>query len=166
MLLRRLHVLYSAIHCYAYYWLITKFCLKSRRWGTTYGKGKHMITPQIWSYTRTIYSALKLMVPGDHMELPQYYGGRSQGEIPTDSTSKSCDSNIHTWIYTSWIKILRFITHLGQDYRLLYKRKCISASAEVAWWSVLFICIAASSIHGGTHLLRSWYIEYNTHRNQ
>jgi len=58
-----------------------------------------MITPQIWSYTGTIYSAIKLMVPGDHMELPQYYEGRSQGEIPTDSTSKSCDSNIHTWIH-------------------------------------------------------------------
>lgn len=65
----------------------------------------------------------------------------------------------YTYLNTSWIKMLRFITYLGQDYRLLYKRKCISASAEVAWWSVLFICVAASSIHGGTHLLRSWYIE-------
>jgi len=59
-------------------------------------RGTHDHTTDIWSYTGTINSAIKLMVPGDHMELPQYYGGRSQGEITTDSSSKSCDSNIHT----------------------------------------------------------------------
>jgi len=42
----------------------------------------------------------------------------------------------YTYLNTSWIKILHFITYLGQNYRLLYKRKCVSASAEVAWWSV------------------------------